>query len=352
MAGKLIRFGVWDHFERRPGIPAHDQYQQKIALLQAAERLNFYAYHLAEHHLSPLDLAPSPNVFLAALAHATERLHIGTMVHILPLYHPVRLVQELCMLDNLSGGRLEIGVGRGIRSVEHEWFGMRADEARDRHDEVLAIVVRALSTGNAAYAGRFYTIPDAPLDLRPVQKPYPPLWYAGGVDFAGRHRLNFLGRTAEDVERYWRVLDEHRADPDLLNPGVDVPLAGITKHVVIRRTYAEALSLARRAWPVFQRNWGATSLRMPNGRVARANEDFDSVLAENARLLIGTPRMVAEYVEQCLERLADRPSFYFAPAFHWGDLTPAESLESMQLFVEAVAGQVAVPTRSASSSTT
>ena len=335
-SGKLIRFGIWDHFERRPGLSVHEQYQQKIALLQEAERLNFYAYHLAEHHLSPLDLAPSPAIFLAALAQATQRLHIGTMVHILPLYHPVRLAQEIAMLDNLSGGRLEVGIGRGIRSIEHAWFGIDPDEARQRHDEVLQILVQALTTGNAAHKGRFYSIPDAPLDLLPLQKPYPPLWYAGGVEFAGAHRLNFLSRTPDDVDRYWTLLDEHRESTDLLNPNVPAPLAGITKHVVIRASMEEAMSLARRAWPVFQRNWGATPVRMSTGGTARANEDFDAVLAENTRLLIGTPRMVADFVGQCLQRLADRPSFYFAPAFQWGDLTFDESLESMRLFAEVV----------------
>lgn len=332
----IVRFGLWDHFERRPGLSVHEQYRQKIALLQEAERLGFYAYHLAEHHLSPLDLAPSPGIFLAALAQATRRLRLGPMVYILPLYHPVRLAQEIAMLHNLSGGRLDVGVGRGIRSVEHEWFGTHPDEARERHDEILQILVRALSTGNAAYQGRFYSIPDAPLDVLPIQKPYPPLWYAGGVEFAGRHHLNFLGRTPDDVDRYWALADEHQAEADLLNPGDTPPIAGITRHVVIRPTLGEAMALARRAWPVFQRNWGATSLRMPGGRTARANEDFDAVLAQHTRLLIGTPPMVSEFLDSCLRRLGDRPSFYFAPAFQWGDLSFDESLESMRLFAEAV----------------
>ena len=82
----LIRFGIWDHFERRPACRRRPSTAEDRSP-PAAERLGFYAYHLAEHHLSPLDLAPSPNVFLAALAQATT-LRIGTMVHILPLYHP------------------------------------------------------------------------------------------------------------------------------------------------------------------------------------------------------------------------------------------------------------------------
>jgi alkanesulfonate monooxygenase SsuD/methylene tetrahydromethanopterin reductase-like flavin-dependent oxidoreductase (luciferase family) len=332
-----IVFAIWDHFERRPGLAPDEQYRQKIDLLREAERLGFSAYHLAEHHLSPLDLAPSPNVFLSALAQATTRLRIASMVHILPLYHPVRLVQELCMLDNLSAGRLDIGVGRGIRSVEHEWFGLSDADARQRSDETLAILVKAMTSGNLAFQGAFYQIPDAPMDLLPMQRPYPPLWYAGGTDFAGRHHLNFLTRTADEVARYWDLRDEHRDADGLFNQHLHTPLAGITRHMVVRDTDAEAVAVARRAWPVFQRNWDATSLRMPGARFARARiDEFDAVLAQNTNLLVGSPRTVRNFLIASLEHLKDQPSFYFAPAMQWGDLTFEESLESMQLFASEV----------------
>ena len=329
-----VAFGIWDHFERRTGLPVSEQYRQKIDLLREAERGGFRAYHLAEHHLSPLDLAPSPNVFLAALAQATTRLRIASMVHILPLYHPVRLVQELCMLDNLSAGRLDIGVGRGIRSVEHEWFGLSDAEARQRSDESLQILVQAMSTGNLSYQGAFYQIPDAPMDLLPVQQPYPPLWYAGGTEFAGRHHLNFLTRAVAEVDRYWDLRETHQQDDGLFNRHVQTPWAGITRHVVVRDTDAEAVALARRAWPAYQRNWDATSLRMPGGRLAHARiDEFDAVLAEGNSLLVGSAGTVRSTLEAWLDRLKDRPSFYFAPALQWGDLTYDESLESMQRLV-------------------
>lgn len=332
-----IEFGIWDHFENRRPLPPAQQYAEKIALLRQAEQLGFRGYHLAEHHLTPLDLAPSPNVFLAALAQATERLRIGTMVHILPLYHPVRLVQELCMLDQLSNGRLDIGVGRGVRSVEHEWFGVDPAEVRQRHDEILAILVAAFTSGNLAYQGRFYQIGDAPLDLLPVQRPYPPLWYAGGAETAGRRGMNFLTRTAASLARYWHLWEETQGNDDRLNQHQAAPIAGITKHVVVRETDGEALALARRAWPAFERNWFATPLRMPDGRVAAARpEDFDTALAADVRLLVGSPATVRAYLERFLEAFQDRPSFYFAPAVQWGDITYDEALETLQIFAAAV----------------
>jgi alkanesulfonate monooxygenase SsuD/methylene tetrahydromethanopterin reductase-like flavin-dependent oxidoreductase (luciferase family) len=330
-----VRFGVWDHFERRPGVPLDQQYREKIELLQEAEELGFVGYHVAEHHLTPLDMAPSPNVFLAALAQATTRLRIGTMVTILPLYHPVRLVQEICMLDNLSGGRLDVGVGRGIRPIELEWFGVDPAEGRLRTEETLQILVDTLCSGRFEHSGRYFQIVDAPLDLLPMQRPYPPLWYAGGIDFAGRHHLNFLSRTAEQVARYWELVDQHRGQPDVINRHLESPVAGVTRHVVIRETEAEALAVARRAWPVFDANFHATSTRMLDGRSV-SSEDVESVLREGTRLLIGTPDTMRDFVSACVKELGDRPNFYFAPALQWGDMTLEESRESARLLASEV----------------
>lgn len=335
--GMHVDFGIWDHFERQPGISVEKQYEEKIGLLVEAERLGYAGYHVAEHHLSPLDLAPSPNVFLSAVAHATSRLRLGTIVHILPLYHPVRLVQELCMLDNLSGGRLDFGVGRGIRAVEHEWFGIDPAEAAARNEEILRIVVSAMASGNLAYEGRFYRIPDAPMSLLPVQKPSPPVWYAGSPEFPGGQGLNFVTRSASAVARYWQLWDERGDGGAHLNPQAAAPRVGITKHVVVRESEAEARAIAGRAWPVFCQNWAATTLRTPDGRVTpEQSPDLDSVLAEGERLLIGTPSVVKDYLETVVEQFRDRPSFYFVPAVQWGDITSEEALASLQL----LAGEV------------
>jgi alkanesulfonate monooxygenase SsuD/methylene tetrahydromethanopterin reductase-like flavin-dependent oxidoreductase (luciferase family) len=332
-----MHFGVWDHFERRPGIGVPEQYHAKLALLQAAEQLGFECYHLAEHHLSPLDLAPSPNVFLAALAASTRTLRIGAMVYILPLYHPVRLLQELAMLDNLSAGRLEIGVGRGIRAAEHEWFGLDPTAGRAHHEEMLELLVSAFTTGRLEYHGQYVEVPPAALDVLPVQRPYPPLWYAGGIEYAARRRLNVLARTADDVARYWKLLDAAADDSATqLNPHLATPTAGLTRHVVVRRSLPEAIAVARRAWPAFQHNWRATPLRLPDGRVTRADEDFETVLAEGTRLLVGTPETVVTFLADAAARLHGHPDLYFAPAFQWGDLTFDESLESMTRFAADV----------------
>src|ERR1700726_2714627 len=112
-----MKFGFFDYIDDR-GEPLHKTYDDRLALLQAAEAAGFCGYHLTEHHSTPLSMTPSPSVYLAAAARETRRIRLGALLYLLPLYHPVRLLEELCMLDHLSGGRVDIGGGRGISPME------------------------------------------------------------------------------------------------------------------------------------------------------------------------------------------------------------------------------------------
>src|SRR5438552_2609160 len=127
-----MEFGVFDHLDRYPGSLA-DYYEDRLKITQAYDRSGFYAYHLAEHHATPLGMAPSPSVFLAAVAQRTRRLRFGPLVYTLSLHHPLRVVEEICMLDQMSGGRLEVGVGRGISPHEVAYYGVDPANAQRAH---------------------------------------------------------------------------------------------------------------------------------------------------------------------------------------------------------------------------
>src|SRR6202161_2712838 len=116
-----MEFGVFDHLDRT-GQKLPDFYEDRLKIAEAYDRSGFYSYHLAEHHSTPLGMAPSPSVFLAAAAQRTKNLRLGTMVYALPLHHPLRMIEEICMLDNLSGGRLDIGFGRGSAPMELAYY--------------------------------------------------------------------------------------------------------------------------------------------------------------------------------------------------------------------------------------
>lgn len=339
-----IEYGVWDHFERRSGVSTQQQYAEKIDFVRRAEALGFSYYHIAEHHLTPLDLAPSPSVFLAALAQATSRIRLGSGVLCLPLYHPVRLVQELCMLDNLSGGRLDIGVGRGIRATEHQWFGVAQDEVQGRFNETLAIMLDAFTTGRIDHHGTYYNFDGLTLDVQPLQQPHPPLWYAGGAETAGQYGFNFLGRTSSDINRYWRLFREDGGKAGRVNTHLAAPMGAITRHLVIRENYEAAERIARRAWPEYEAHFFAMFVLVnreggaaPLGRTRTSV--LDEALQNDRRVVAGTPSIVRERLEEWLSELdSDLPAITFAPAVQWGDIDHDEAVESLELLAEVMKG--------------
>src|SRR5579862_6678863 len=171
-----MKFGIFDHMDRsHPDLG--QQYRDRIELIRAYDAAGFYGYHLAEHHGTPLGLAPSPGVFLAAAAQHSERLRLGPLVYTLPQYHPLRLAEEICMLDHISGGRLELGIGRGISPIELGFYGIDAEGARERFAEAHAVIIKALTSERLSYEGAFHRFEDVPMVLRPLQQPHPPLWY-------------------------------------------------------------------------------------------------------------------------------------------------------------------------------
>src|SRR5207253_6188991 len=122
-------------------------YRGRLEIVEAYERAGFYAYHVAEHHLTDLGMAPSPSVFLAAVAQRTQRLRFGPMIYAAPLYHPLRLLQEICMLDQMSGGRLDMGFGRGAAAAEIRFFDVDPAQTEQLYEQTVAFILDGLRAG-------------------------------------------------------------------------------------------------------------------------------------------------------------------------------------------------------------
>src|SRR5262247_3625688 len=138
MAG--VAFGLFDWVDRRDA-PLGQIYEDRLQLLESADAAGFFCYHVAEHHATPLGMAPSPGLFLAAAAQRTRRIRLGPLVYLLPLYEPLRLIEEICMLDHLSGGRFELGVGRGVSPYELGAYGRDPSRSRAMFEEALAVIL-------------------------------------------------------------------------------------------------------------------------------------------------------------------------------------------------------------------
>lgn len=245
-----MKFGIFDHMDEG-GVPLEQQFEERLELIEAYDRFGFYAYHLAEHHGTPLGLAPSPGIFLAAVAARTKRLRFGPLVYSLPLYHPIRLLEEICMLDRLSGGRFELGVGRGVSPIEVGFYGVDADAGPRQFPEALRLIKQGLTTDALTFSGDFYNFDNVPMVLRPVQTPYPPLWYGitnpettHWAALEGAHMVTLLPTDGARA-----VIDRYHSEwADLGRPDADLPLMGVMRLVVLADTDAEALATAERAY--------------------------------------------------------------------------------------------------------
>ncbi|HMK00267.1 MAG TPA: LLM class flavin-dependent oxidoreductase, partial [Reyranella sp.] len=230
-----MKFAVFDHLDRS-GPDLGRQYEDRLRLTEIYEWAGFHAYHVAEHHGTPLGSAPSPGLFLAAVAQRTTRLRFGPLAYPLGLYHPLRLIEEICMLDVMSGGRLELGVGRGASPYEAAFFGIDAATAQERFDETLEIVLKGLRAERLDHAGKFFTLNDIPMVMQPVQRPHPPLWHvtrslesadrlAGlGCNVALAMPTRDAGRFTKRYRAAWAALGRAPAD---------MPFVGNTRNVVV-----------------------------------------------------------------------------------------------------------------------
>jgi alkanesulfonate monooxygenase SsuD/methylene tetrahydromethanopterin reductase-like flavin-dependent oxidoreductase (luciferase family) len=275
-------------------------------------------------------------VFLAALAQHTSRIRIGSMVLCLPLYHPLRLIQEICMLDHISGGRFEPGVGRGVRDVEHEWFGLDPMEARSRYAETLEVVLQGLQQGRLEFHGRYYEFDNVTLGWEPAQKPMPPLWYAGTLSNAADAGLNGLSGAAraEVYADFWRRWEQQRTAGSPLHQRE--PKVGSTRWVLVADSDEAAQAIARRAWRRYQDHFFTTDVRVEGRALPRTNapDDVDAAMARG-QVLVGSP----ETVRRALERFLDSAGplhTYLVGAFQWGDLTHDEAMRSLRLYATEV----------------
>jgi alkanesulfonate monooxygenase SsuD/methylene tetrahydromethanopterin reductase-like flavin-dependent oxidoreductase (luciferase family) len=260
----LAHFGIFDWIDRNQ-LELPDLYEQRLQCLEYADEAGFYCYHLAEHQATPLAMAPSPSVFLAAAIQRTHRLRLGPLVYLLPLYNPLRLVQEICMLDNMSRGRLEVGIGRGVSPYELAFYNVTPQEARAMFREALDVLIAGLTTGEVSYSGDFFSFKDVRLHIEPYQRPYPPLWYptdnTNSITWLAQEGLNTITHyppmttMRELFDLYKRVWQEHKTNPERLNAHVPEPKYGIVRHVYVAETDAQALREAKAAFADFIDNF-------------------------------------------------------------------------------------------------
>ena len=327
-----LAFGVFDHLDYS-GAPLRDFYEDRFKLAELYDRLGFHCYHVAEHHATPLGMAPSPSVYLAGVAQRTKRLNFGPLVYTLPLYHPLRLIEEICMLDQMSGGRFQFGVGKGISPIETGFYGVDPEKSARMFVEAFDVLMRGLQSRTLDFEGEFYRFSNVPLELEPLQKPHPPLWYGAStpdsVECPARNGMNVVTNTTAAnmrglVERYWSVYQP---------AAVKEPKIGFNRHIVIADTDEAALAVARRAY----RRWQASFMKLwLEHRTKPMGVTYPSEFngeGQNGRAIAGSPQTVLRELQAQVDESGVN---YVVCRLAFGDLTFAESRRSAELFAEHV----------------
>jgi alkanesulfonate monooxygenase SsuD/methylene tetrahydromethanopterin reductase-like flavin-dependent oxidoreductase (luciferase family) len=332
-----MELGVFDHLDRREA-PLDEFYESRLRLLEKYDTAGFAAYHLAEHHFTPLGMAPVPGIFLAAATQRTRRIRLGPCVYCLPLYDPLRLVEEICMLDHLSRGRFDFGVGRGIVPYEMAYFNLHHLETEEIYREALEVILSGLTSEVLDHRGPRYTYRKVPMVLRPYQQPHPPLWYGlghlAGAEWAAANKVHVI--TNSPCEASKPLFDRYREVWERKHGGTPLPRLGMSRHVVVAATDAEAEAIARPNYAVWYAN--LTKLWRDFGAVPfRFARDFDEARARGVAIA-GTPAHVREEIER---QVAESSCTYLVCRLMFGHLSEPEVSTSIDLFTAEVMPHVA-----------
>jgi alkanesulfonate monooxygenase SsuD/methylene tetrahydromethanopterin reductase-like flavin-dependent oxidoreductase (luciferase family) len=188
-------------------------YQESMALADMAEPLGFDSLWSLEHHFTGYSMTPSPTQFLSYFAGKTTKIRLGTAVIVLPWHDPVRIAEEIALLDVMSGGRTLFGFGRGAGTVEYDGFRVPMDESRDRFGETAEIVRLALTNKRFSYDGKFFKIPETSIRPQPISHPEE-RFYASSVSPESAEMMARMGfgmmiisqkdweSAAIDIQRY------------------------------------------------------------------------------------------------------------------------------------------------------
>jgi len=321
-----MKFGVFEHMDDS-GVPLGQQIENRMQLVEAYDRFGFHAYHLAEHHGTPLGLAPSPGLFLAAVAQRTKRLRFGPLVYLLPLYHPLRLIEEICMLDHMSGGRLELGVGRGVSPIEVGFFGVDPAKGSRQFPEALRVIKQGLASDVLSFEGEFYRFKNVPMVLKPVQKPHPPLWYGVTTPeasvWAAVEKANIAtlvpAPAARPISDRFRTKLGHAQDPP--------PLVGLIRHIVLAGSEADARATADRAYRRWRRHMELLWVQHGREFPLPLPREIGPLLAVGGAFA-GTPAGARGYIAEQIETSAAN---YFICDITFGDITLAEAMRTVEL---------------------
>lgn len=316
-------------------------YARGVEQAQAAETLGFRNVWLGEHHFSTYGYLSRPAQFATHIAAKTKTLRVGTAVIVVPLHHPLVVAEEIATLDLLSGGRVDIGFGRGYQNYEFERFGLDLEQAKHRWDESLDIILAALKGKPFSHNGTHFKVPDTVVYPQPLQTPHPPIWIVAqspyALEAAVRRGFDVLtggfGVTVDHLAAFGKMFEEVVAK---VQPPRK-PRVGVQRAVYVAESDADARDAVEHAlW-----NMRVTlSLRnhyeqVENGRaipvMPKSEPSVDDLLERY--LIVGSPDTCTRHIKKLQSVMGIS---HFNCSFWFGDLDQKRVLSSMERFSKEV----------------
>ncbi len=342
-----MKFAIWSPTNPRAGVSPVELYQQQIEEIETAEALGFDNIWLYEHHVSPSGPMPSPNLMIAAAARGTNRIRLGAMVNILPYRNPILVAEEAAMLDVLTNGRLDMGIGRGLKPIEFDTFCVSQAESREMFLESLEIIRRIWRDESFVHEGKYFKVnKQSPLCPSLVQTPHPPLL----ISAQSEDSLRFAAQNDFPFAQIDALIEECERDQKTYRAIQTASGYAPTNRLIITREIyvAETDEQARREaypyllqyWQIWQRYTQLTQEgKMPDDYdVWRKRApllhamDFDELI-ERGLMIVGSPETVVRQIRMHRERL---DLFALAAVFKFGGMPQSMLLESMRRFSELV----------------
>jgi len=333
-------FGIFNIMQQRDlNKSAQQIFAEAAEQTEVAEQLGFSRAWYAEHHFSNYSLCPSPLMMAAHMAGRTSRLRLGTAVVVAPLYNPARLLSEIGMVDNLSNGRLDLGVGMGYQKFEFERFCSTLANVREFTGEMLELIHMSLSAPSFEFQGKHIQFPRSSISCKPIQTPTPPIWYAGGdpehLAWIARHgHTLFMTGLLGGVTRMKKTREYY--DGIAASQGQPARVA-VTRLAFVTRNKKDAEHYANCA--LYQQRL-AVSLKGQREKVANHYVIQELPYDEEPNMESILRNLPVGDVDSCIEKMIrivrEINPVHIAIQPQVGDMEHKKALESMRLWAEEV----------------
>jgi luciferase family oxidoreductase group 1 len=307
-----MKFGVLQFFswpERRVPLPV--VYERAMERIRVMDQTGYDCVWLAEHHFVGYSVCPSVHMMGVQVANQTRRIRIGTAVSLAGFYHPLRLAEEVALLDVLSNGRVNWGAGRGFDPVEFQVFGVPVEESGKRFHEAVEIVLAAWRNPRLDWKGERWTFENVEVLPKPLQQPHPPVWLAAGspgaARWAGKRGYDIMlgahSTFAENLE-HWRIYRDELVAHGHRIEGREIPMARL---VAVAPTDEEAALIAREGaeWLVgsYMNPGKSTRPDSPDQRILTLDRDTKIKRYLESVAIHGSPERVVAQIERLREEM-------------------------------------------------